>query len=93
MAFKNEILFTWKLPGVEDAPKGLPVGGESIPDPPGGDGVRIEELLGILKFGLFLVKFCREIEVIRSIAGITTDNDAYLEKSRFLGYIVCRPGR
>lgn len=53
---------TWKLPGVEDAPKGLLDGGESIPEPPGGDGVRIEELLGILKFGRFLVKFWKNAD-------------------------------
>ena len=57
---------TWKLPGVEEAPKGLlEDDGESNPEllpllPPGGDGVRMEELRGIRKFGRFLVKFCKK---------------------------------
>lgn len=48
----------WKLPGVDDTPKGLLGGGESRPEfpLPGGDGVRIEELLGIRKLGRFRVK-------------------------------------
>ena len=48
-------LFTWKLPGVDETPNGLLCIGEPIP---GGDGVRIDELLGILKLGRFLVKLC-----------------------------------
>ena len=51
---------TWKLPGVDEAPKGLldDDDGESKPElPPGGDGVLMEELRGIRKFGRFLVKF------------------------------------
>ena len=53
-------ILTWKLPGVEEAPKGLlEADGESNPEllPPGGDGVLMEELRGIRKFGRFLVKF------------------------------------
>ena len=49
------VLFTWKLPGVDETPNGLLCIGEPIP---GGDGVRIDELLGILKLGRFLVKLC-----------------------------------
>ena len=53
-------ILTWKLPGVDEAPKGLlEDDGESNPEllPPGGDGVLMEELRGIRKFGRFLVKF------------------------------------
>ena len=52
---------TWKLPGVDETPRGLLCPGESIPDePPGGEGVLIDELLGILKLGRFLVKFWKK---------------------------------
>ena len=55
MALKK---FTWKLPGVDDTPRGLVCPGDSLSEePPGGEGVLIEELLGILKFGRFFVKF------------------------------------
>ena len=54
-------VFTWKLPGVDETPRGLVCPGESIPDePPGGEGVLIDELRGILKLGRFLVKFWKK---------------------------------
>ena len=40
---------------MDETPNGLLCIGEPIP---GGDGVRIDELLGILKLGRFLVKLC-----------------------------------
>ena len=58
-------LLTWKLPGVEETPKGLLCMGDWTP--PGGDGVRIEELLGILKLGRFLVKLCKKGQIILDV--------------------------